>query len=229
MTSSPESQQPDDVAQPESEAAGASEPIGQLLKRAGLLSDAQIQLALMDQGHHNLMFGEILVMRGWLKPQTLRFFLDTFRRAQEASQHQPLTAPMPQMAAPSSPPVDPVASPQPPVNRAYNKAKDDKAKDPAPVPTLSAELSGLLDPINEFEPLEASTTTPDDLSQYLTSSSRIPKRNPPPPAARRPKAGPKTNSIKIDGFALEAEDESLDLSFEEGLSEAELRAMLDLD
>lgn len=218
MTSSPESQKPDDTVQPESGSAGALEPIGQLLKRAGLLSDAQIQLALMDQGHHNLMFGEILVMRGWLKPQTLRFFLDNFRRAQEASQHQPLTAPMPQMAAPSPPPIDPVASPQPPVN---------PPKDPAPVPTLSAELSALLDPIEEFEPLEVSTTTPEDLSKYLTSSSRIPKRN--PPAARRPKGSAKTNSIKIDGFALESEDEALDLSFEEGLSEAELRAMLDLD
>ncbi len=223
MTSSPESQKPDDAAQPESGSAGASEPIGQLLKRAGLLSDAQIQLALMDQGHHNLMFGEILVMRGWLKPQTLRFFLDNFRRAQEASQHQPLTAPMPQMASPSSPPIDPVASPQAPVNL---------PKDPAPVPTLSAELSGLLDPIEEFEPLEVSTTTPEDLSKYMTSSphaNRIPKRNPPPHTANRFKTSPKTNSIKIDGFALEAEDEALDLSFEEGLSEAELRAMLDLD
>ncbi|NJL98478.1 MAG: hypothetical protein HC924_06490, partial [Synechococcaceae cyanobacterium SM2_3_2] len=70
------------------------EPIGQLLKRAGLLSDSQIQLALMDQHQHNLLFGEILVMRGWLKPQTLNFFLDSFRKAYQASQ---MTIPQPEL------------------------------------------------------------------------------------------------------------------------------------
>ncbi len=49
--------------------------LGQLLKEAGLLTDQQIELALFDQSTSGLRFGEILVRRGWIKQQTLDYFL----------------------------------------------------------------------------------------------------------------------------------------------------------
>lgn len=45
------------------------------LERAGLISPAQIQIALQDQIQYNhLELEEILTLRGWLKPETIDFF-----------------------------------------------------------------------------------------------------------------------------------------------------------
>lgn len=50
-------------------------PIGQYLKAAGLLEEWQINSILKEQRHHNLRFGEVAVMKGWVKPETIEFFL----------------------------------------------------------------------------------------------------------------------------------------------------------
>lgn len=49
--------------------------IGSYLVEAGLLSAAQVELALHDQERTGMRFGEILVRRGWLKQQTIEFLM----------------------------------------------------------------------------------------------------------------------------------------------------------
>jgi hypothetical protein len=50
-------------------------PIGAYLVEAGLLSEAQVGVALADQGATSMAFGEILVTRGWLKAQTIEYLM----------------------------------------------------------------------------------------------------------------------------------------------------------
>ena len=52
--------------------------IGEQLMGAGLISEAQLQVVLRDQGLNGSLYrlGEILVLRGWLKQETLDFFID---------------------------------------------------------------------------------------------------------------------------------------------------------
>ncbi|MEO1132144.1 MAG: hypothetical protein AAFX40_05485 [Cyanobacteria bacterium J06639_1] len=55
--------------------------IGQLLRQAYLLSDAQVDVVLRDQASNSdLRFGEILALRGWLKPTTVEFFVEEWPR-----------------------------------------------------------------------------------------------------------------------------------------------------
>jgi hypothetical protein len=52
-----------------------SELLGMLLEESGLVSSSRIKLALQDRlGYPHLSFGEILVLRGWVKPKTVIFF-----------------------------------------------------------------------------------------------------------------------------------------------------------
>lgn len=51
------------------------QPIGAYLVEAGLLTDAQVGVALADQNVTALPFGEIVVARGWLKEQTIEFIM----------------------------------------------------------------------------------------------------------------------------------------------------------
>lgn len=54
-----------------------SELLGQTLRKAGLVSFSQIQVALSDQEYNqNLLIGEILALRGWIKQPTADFFAD---------------------------------------------------------------------------------------------------------------------------------------------------------
>lgn len=51
-------------------------PIGTYLVEAGLLTDAQVGVALADQNVTALPFGEIVVARGWVKEQTVEFIME---------------------------------------------------------------------------------------------------------------------------------------------------------
>ena len=51
------------------------QPIGQYLKRAKLLDDGQISKILAEQSHSHLRFGEVAVLKGWIKSETIDFFL----------------------------------------------------------------------------------------------------------------------------------------------------------
>ena len=49
--------------------------LGVLLQDAHLISDFQIQIALIDKQAYGMRLGDVLVIHGWLKQQTLDFFI----------------------------------------------------------------------------------------------------------------------------------------------------------
>ena len=51
------------------------QPLGYYLKAAGFLDDAQIEAILKEQVITGVKFGSLAVLRGWIKPATLDFFL----------------------------------------------------------------------------------------------------------------------------------------------------------
>jgi hypothetical protein len=50
-------------------------PLGHFLQLAGLLNEEQIQFLLSEQERIGLRLGALAVLKGWLKPTTLEFFL----------------------------------------------------------------------------------------------------------------------------------------------------------
>ncbi|MBX2865245.1 MAG: hypothetical protein KTR27_16970 [Leptolyngbyaceae cyanobacterium MAG.088] len=54
--------------------------IGEILCCAGLISQAQVELTLRDQQEHlEILFGEILALRGWLRQETADFFAEQWQ------------------------------------------------------------------------------------------------------------------------------------------------------
>jgi hypothetical protein len=49
--------------------------LGSYLVEAGLLSQVQIDVALADQAATGVRFGDILVLRSWIKEQTIEYFM----------------------------------------------------------------------------------------------------------------------------------------------------------
>ncbi|MEH1767618.1 MAG: tetratricopeptide repeat protein [Nostoc sp.] len=62
------------------------QPLGKYLEEAGLLDKHQITTILTEQPQNKLRFGELAVLKGWLKPTTIKFFLENF--ALESQLHQ---------------------------------------------------------------------------------------------------------------------------------------------
>lgn len=56
-------------------ASTPSKRLGGYLVEAGLLTTAQVDVALNDQKITGMRFGEILVVRGWVKKQTIDFIM----------------------------------------------------------------------------------------------------------------------------------------------------------
>ena len=66
-------------------------PLGELLKKASLITSAQIDMALMEQQTCSKeRFGEIISRHGWLKPQTIEFFASRFPKICLGSYRFPL-------------------------------------------------------------------------------------------------------------------------------------------
>ena len=56
-------------------------PLGTVLLRGGLVSPAQVEVALVDQrSHPSLRLGDVLELRGWLHRATLDFFSEEWPR-----------------------------------------------------------------------------------------------------------------------------------------------------
>lgn len=67
------------------------ELLGETLQKAGLISDSQIQVALVDREYNQeLRLGEILAIRGWLEPQTADFFADEWQFLLKQQHKHPL-------------------------------------------------------------------------------------------------------------------------------------------
>ena len=54
--------------------SNVEKPLGEILVEAGLVSLAQIEIALQEQSQSNLKIGEILALHGWIKQETADFF-----------------------------------------------------------------------------------------------------------------------------------------------------------
>jgi N-acetylglucosaminyldiphosphoundecaprenol N-acetyl-beta-D-mannosaminyltransferase len=68
----------------------ALKPLGQILRRAGLLSQEQVEETLQVQTEQpHLRFGEILVLQGWLAPETVTFFAEELPKLVTNQQKQP--------------------------------------------------------------------------------------------------------------------------------------------
>jgi hypothetical protein len=52
------------------------QPLGYYLKSAALLDEGQIKEILQEQARLKLKFGSLAVLRGWIKRQTIKFFLE---------------------------------------------------------------------------------------------------------------------------------------------------------
>ncbi|MBD2514165.1 tetratricopeptide repeat protein [Nostoc sp. FACHB-973] len=52
------------------------QPLGKYLEEAGLLNEHQIRIILAEQTQNKFRFGELAVLKGWLKPTTIKFFLE---------------------------------------------------------------------------------------------------------------------------------------------------------
>lgn len=52
-----------------------SKPLGAYLREANLLTDDQIRVALWDQQATGMLFGDVLVARGWVDEATIEHYL----------------------------------------------------------------------------------------------------------------------------------------------------------
>lgn len=67
-----------------------SQLLGEILREADLITEAQIQVALQDQQYSPLPIGEILVVRGWLHQETADFFAESWPRMVKTRDRRPL-------------------------------------------------------------------------------------------------------------------------------------------
>ena len=65
-------------------------PLGEILVEAGLVSLAQIEIALQEQSQSNLKIGEILALHGWINQETADFFVEKWTKLLEKNKKQPL-------------------------------------------------------------------------------------------------------------------------------------------
>ncbi len=65
-------------------------PIGEILIEAGLIPIHQLEIALQEQKHTGLKVGEILVLHGWIKQQTINFFAEDWFELIEETEKKPL-------------------------------------------------------------------------------------------------------------------------------------------
>ena len=67
-----------------------NKPLGEILVEAGLVSLAQIEIALQEQKESNLKIGEILALHGWIKQETADFFVEKWSKLVQNKEKQPL-------------------------------------------------------------------------------------------------------------------------------------------
>ncbi len=74
------------------------EPIGHYLKLAHLLNDEQIERILKEQQRRRNLFGSIAVLNGWLKEETINFFVNSIANPRGISPPLPdIVIPVPQL------------------------------------------------------------------------------------------------------------------------------------
>jgi hypothetical protein len=105
--------------------------LGSYLLEAGLLTPAQVHVALNDQKATGMRFGEVLVARGWLKEQTVEWVMQKVivperRAVQSREQAAPAVAPQVVKAVSTRSPVS-APPPSPPPAAASTAQSNGKA------------------------------------------------------------------------------------------------------
>ncbi len=72
-------------------AQSQTKPLGEMLRRAGLLSGAQLEVVLQDQKWQpDLRIGDILELRGWVKRDTIEFFAEQWPQLATGGRDHPI-------------------------------------------------------------------------------------------------------------------------------------------
>jgi hypothetical protein len=173
-----------------------SKRLGDYLLEAGLLTDAQIEVALADQMTTNLRFGDILIRRGWVKEETIEYLmqkvilpertglqsassylessrnlLKTLFKARTSSQ-----APNSLLLGPPTMALDHSSVAQ--ESRQENSSVSHRSIDPPVVPKVSPSVAPKAKPFssgklaNERETLILPDVELDELDNYLNGSQR---------------------------------------------------------
>ncbi|WP_075597903.1 hypothetical protein [Leptolyngbya sp. 'hensonii'] len=74
---------------------GNAKRLGGYLVEAGLITPAQIEVALQDQHFTGMRFGEILVARGWVKEQTVEYLMQKIVVPERQAAAKETSPPMP--------------------------------------------------------------------------------------------------------------------------------------
>ncbi len=68
----------------------SKKPLELILVEAGLISIGQVELALQEQKNHDFKFGEILALHGWIKQETVDFFIYQWPKLIQKKEKKPL-------------------------------------------------------------------------------------------------------------------------------------------
>ncbi|ELS03875.1 hypothetical protein Xen7305DRAFT_00035990 [Xenococcus sp. PCC 7305] len=63
-----------------------TKPLGYYLQQASLINARQIEIILEEQKQKNLLFGELILEKNWLRKKTLNFFLDFLDKTKDKGQ-----------------------------------------------------------------------------------------------------------------------------------------------
>lgn len=74
----------------ESTSNRTKKPIGEILIESGIIPIYQLEIALQEQEHTGLKVGEILVLHGWVKQQTVEFFAEEWFESIAETKKKPL-------------------------------------------------------------------------------------------------------------------------------------------
>jgi hypothetical protein len=221
-----------------------NQPIGQVLKQAGLLNEGQIQVALMDQSCSGLLFGEILVARGWIKPETITFFLEhlILPRTSEGQSASTIPQVIPSMDFQPDP-ENPTAAPEPLTLAAEppSSAHEDLSRyvtRSERIPSVSVRALSQGERSSSNPPVQRATQPP---AAILPNSARRTRNgwNPfrrttpptqfPSPAPFQPKSRETSFSgMKVDGYSIQDEwDAASEHLQDELLEDSDLRELLE--
>ncbi|MEN9221970.1 MAG: hypothetical protein Q6M04_05985 [Thermostichus sp. BF3_bins_97] len=188
-----------------------NQPIGQVLKQAGLLNEGQIQVALVDQRYSGLLFGEILVARGWVKPETITFFLDHLILPRDSE--VPRTIPQAEFRPAPTPVPEETPHPQPPTPAAEDLSRYITRSERIP----SAPKRPTQPPVSI--PAERRTHWPNPFRRTM----------PPTQASKGKPLGSKpketySSALRVEGYRVEDEGDALEQLLEE---DGDLRELLE--
>jgi hypothetical protein len=141
----------------------SAKKIGGYLVDAGLLTAAQISVALNDQESTGMRFGEIVVARGWLKEQTVEWIMSkVIEPERQALIRQQQTASQPasrwgnQGSYPMSQPSAPT-NPKPAANPLQSVSAERRA---TPVRTMRPTVDPTTPPVEQSNPAASKATAP---------------------------------------------------------------------